>query len=280
MLFLDLDGFKEVNDSLGHLAGDQLLVQVADRLRASVRDGDVVARFGGDEFAVLIESATGADDAEAVAQRIVDGLEEPFASESRNIHVQASIGLAAHSGLGDNAGASLLGEVETDGAEQLMRNADLAMYKAKSAGGGSFASYDPQMLAGLVERLELEADLRVALERDELKLHYQPTVDLTTSEIDRLRGAGPLAPPDPRPDLPARLHPDRRGDRPDRPARPLGARGGVPAGRRVEPGRVRPAGQDGGQRLGTPVRPGRPGRRGGRDPGRDRHAGRSSSASR
>jgi diguanylate cyclase (GGDEF)-like protein/PAS domain S-box-containing protein len=183
VLFLDLDGFKEVNDSLGHLAGDQLLVQVADRLRASVRDGDVVARFGGDEFAVLIESVTGSDDAEAVAQRIVDMLEEPFASEARDIHVQASIGLAAHSGIGDPAAADLPGETKADGAEQLMRNADLAMYKAKSGGGGSYASYDPQMLAGLVARLELEADLRVALERDQLKLHYQPTIDLATNEV-------------------------------------------------------------------------------------------------
>jgi diguanylate cyclase (GGDEF)-like protein/PAS domain S-box-containing protein len=185
VLFLDLDGFKEVNDSLGHLAGDQLLVQVADRLRSSVRDGDVVARFGGDEFAVLIESPIGLEEAESVAQRIVDVLEEPFASETRNIHVQASIGLAAYSGIGE-ALAEPAGEADdtrADGAEQLMRNADLAMYKAKSAGGGSFASYDPQMLAGLVARLELESDLRVALERGQLRLHYQPTVDLATSEV-------------------------------------------------------------------------------------------------
>jgi diguanylate cyclase (GGDEF)-like protein/PAS domain S-box-containing protein len=174
VLFLDLDGFKEVNDSLGHLAGDQLLVQVADRLRSSVRDDDVVARFGGDEFAVLVVSPAGAGEAEAVAQRIVDVLEDPFASESRDIHVQASIGLAS---------AGLLGDNEADGAEQLMRNADLAMYKAKSAGGSGYASYDPQMLSGLVERLQLEADLRVALERGQLQLHYQPTVDLATSEV-------------------------------------------------------------------------------------------------
>ncbi|MCM4078395.1 putative bifunctional diguanylate cyclase/phosphodiesterase [Paractinoplanes hotanensis] len=174
VLFLDLDGFKEVNDSLGHLAGDQLLVQVADRLRASVREGDIVARFGGDEFAVLIESDRGGDDAEQVAQRIIDVLEEPFASDSRDIHVQASIGLAA---------AGMLADGEADGAEQLMRNADLAMYKAKSAGGSGYASYDPEMLSGLVARLELEADLRVALERDQLKLHYQPTVDLGSSEV-------------------------------------------------------------------------------------------------
>jgi diguanylate cyclase (GGDEF)-like protein/PAS domain S-box-containing protein len=181
VLFLDLDGFKEVNDSLGHLAGDQLLVQVADRLRLSVREGDVVARFGGDEFAVLIEAAQAqfsadgiAGDAEQVAGRIVEVLEEPFSSKTRDIHVQASIGLAS---------ASRLGEPEGDGAEQLMRNADLAMYKAKSAGGGHFAAYHPDMLAGLVARLELEADLRVALERGQLHLHYQPTVDLTTSEV-------------------------------------------------------------------------------------------------
>ncbi|MGK5678314.1 putative bifunctional diguanylate cyclase/phosphodiesterase [Actinoplanes sp. URMC 104] len=174
VLFLDLDGFKEVNDSLGHLAGDQLLVQVADRLRSSVRDGDVVARFGGDEFAVLIESERGARDAEQVARRIIEVLETPFASDTRNIHVQASIGLAA---------AGMLADGETDGAEQLMRNADLAMYKAKSAGGSVHASYDPEMLSDLVARLELEADLRLALERGQLHLHYQPTIDLTTSEV-------------------------------------------------------------------------------------------------
>ena len=178
VLFLDLDGFKEVNDSLGHLAGDQLLVQVAERLRASVREGDMVARFGGDEFAVLVESPLDSADAEAVAQRIVDSLHEPFRIDTRDIHVQASIGLAA-------AGVSGVTEQDgtAEGAEQLMRNADLAMYRAKSAGGSGFAAYDPQMLAGLVERLELEADLRLALERGELKLHYQPTVELATNQV-------------------------------------------------------------------------------------------------
>src|ERR1700759_3746539 len=98
VLFLDLDGFKEVNDSLGHLAGDQLLVQVADRLRASVRDGDVVARFGGDEFAVLIESPDGgSEEAEMVARRLVAVLDEAFTSATRDIHVTASVGLAGAS---------------------------------------------------------------------------------------------------------------------------------------------------------------------------------------
>jgi diguanylate cyclase (GGDEF)-like protein/PAS domain S-box-containing protein len=170
-LFLDLDGFKEVNDSLGHLAGDHLLVQVADRLRAAVRDEDVVARFGGDEFAVLITSPTGGDDASCVARRIIAMLEEPFPSDSGKIHVQASIGLAA---------ANLLG---SGGAEQLMRNADLAMYKAKSAGGSGYAAYDPGMLVDLVVRIELESDLRAALDQGHLRLHYQPTIDLATNEV-------------------------------------------------------------------------------------------------
>ncbi|GAA4930135.1 putative bifunctional diguanylate cyclase/phosphodiesterase [Actinoplanes utahensis] len=174
VLHLDLDGFKRVNDSLGHLAGDQLLVQVADRITACVRDSDVVARFGADEFAILAL----ADDAEAIARRILDDLETPVEAGSRLIHVRASIGVAS---------AALLteadGEQETDRADQLMRNADLAMHQAKATGGGGFAEYRPRMREGLVERLELENDLRGALERGELRLHYQPTIDLETSQV-------------------------------------------------------------------------------------------------
>jgi diguanylate cyclase (GGDEF)-like protein/PAS domain S-box-containing protein len=169
ILFLDLDGFKEVNDSLGHAAGDQLLVQVADRLRDSVRAGDTVARFGGDEFAVLVESIVARADARTVAGRIVEAVGAPVVIEGRELHVGASIGIASAADAAD--------------MEQLMRNADLAMYKAKSGGGSGYAMYDPQMHNALVQRLELEADLRVALERSELALHYQPTVDLLTGEI-------------------------------------------------------------------------------------------------
>jgi diguanylate cyclase (GGDEF)-like protein/PAS domain S-box-containing protein len=169
VLFLDLDGFKEVNDSLGHAAGDQMLVQVAERMRAAVRDADVVARFGGDEFAVLIASVMARADAESIAQRIIDALAAPFLIDGRELHVGASIGLASAADAND--------------IEQLLRNADLAMYKAKGAGGSAFATYDPQMHDVLMRRLELEADLRVALDRGELALHYQPTVDLATGEI-------------------------------------------------------------------------------------------------
>jgi diguanylate cyclase (GGDEF)-like protein len=169
VLMLDLDGFKEVNDSLGHGVGDALLLQVADRLRAAVREDDTVARFGGDEFGVIVASITARADAETVAGRIAAALEEPFLVGGRELHVAASIGLAS--------------AADADDIDQLLRNADLAMYRAKSAGGAGMAAYDPQMLTGLVHRLELEADLRLALDRDELVLHYQPTVDLRTGEI-------------------------------------------------------------------------------------------------
>jgi diguanylate cyclase (GGDEF)-like protein/PAS domain S-box-containing protein len=172
VLFLDLDGFKEVNDSLGHAAGDQLLVHVADRLRGAVRVGDVVARFGGDEFAVLMESAV-SPNAEDIAERVVSAMDEPFILDRREIHIGASVGLACG---GDD-------QLAADDAEQLMRDADLAMYRAKALGGGAWAQYDPQMHSGLVARLELEADLRRALDRKELALHYQPTIDLADGRI-------------------------------------------------------------------------------------------------
>ncbi|MEV8503488.1 EAL domain-containing protein [Actinoplanes sp. NPDC051475] len=169
ILFLDLDDFQEVNDSLGHAAGDLLLCQVAERLSAAVREGDTVARFGGDEFGVIVESVAARADAESVAGRIAAALEAPFLVGERELPVAASIGLAC--------------AADAEDVEQLQRNADLAMYRAKSGGGNGMAAYDPAMLSGLVQRLELEADLRAALARDELVLHYQPTVDLRTGEI-------------------------------------------------------------------------------------------------
>jgi diguanylate cyclase (GGDEF)-like protein/PAS domain S-box-containing protein len=168
VLHLDLDGFKRVNDSLGHLAGDQLLVQIADRIQTCVRGEDVVARFGADEFGVLIEAASFAE-AELIARRILEDLDAPIEVGARRIHVRASIGLATAASAEDG--------------DQLLRHADLAMHHAKAAGGGTFTSYRPQMQEGLVERLELENDLRAGLENGDLRLHYQPTVDLDTSQV-------------------------------------------------------------------------------------------------
>jgi diguanylate cyclase (GGDEF)-like protein/PAS domain S-box-containing protein len=166
ILFLDLDGFKEVNDSLGHAAGDELLVQLARRLRELVPSAYPVARLGGDEFAIIAGTRA---DAEELAAAILDAFDEPFVVGGRELHAGAAIGVASAADASDT--------------EQLQRNADLAMYRAKDAGGGVYATYDPAMHDALVRRLELAADLRLALEREELVLHYQPTVDLRTGEI-------------------------------------------------------------------------------------------------
>jgi diguanylate cyclase (GGDEF)-like protein/PAS domain S-box-containing protein len=166
ILFLDLDGFKEVNDSLGHAAGDQLLIQLGRRLGDRMPPECTVARLGGDEFAVI---TTDLPSAEQLAATILDDLAAPFRVGARDLHVGAAIGVASSLDAGD--------------IEQLQRNADLAMYRAKDAGGGVYATYDPAMHDTLVRRLALADDLRRALARDELVLHYQPTVDLRTGEI-------------------------------------------------------------------------------------------------
>jgi diguanylate cyclase (GGDEF)-like protein/PAS domain S-box-containing protein len=170
VLFLDLDGFKEVNDSLGHAAGDRLLIQVGERLAASVRPSDTVARFGGDEFAVLVEDASDDIDVIQVAERVLEGLRQPFEVNGRELHVRGSMGIARM-------------ESDVDGADHLLRNADLAMYRAKAAGRGGFERYDPEMHTELVQRVQLEADLRRALEAGELFLLYQPTFDLASGQL-------------------------------------------------------------------------------------------------
>jgi diguanylate cyclase (GGDEF)-like protein/PAS domain S-box-containing protein len=170
ILFLDLDGFKEVNDSLGHATGDKLLIQVAERLQACVRPVDTVARLGGDEFAVLIADKSSERDGSVVADRIATALGEPFRFEGREIEVAASIGIAAT-------------DQDVDDADHLLRNADLAMYRAKANGAGGFERYHPRLHVALVERIQLEAELRHALASHELELHYQPTLSLTTGEI-------------------------------------------------------------------------------------------------
>ncbi|HEU5271798.1 MAG TPA: EAL domain-containing protein, partial [Jatrophihabitans sp.] len=171
VLFLDLDGFKEVNDSRGHAAGDELLTQVAERLRASVRPEDTVARFGGDEFAILVEvDPDGHNDAEVVAQRVIEQIGMPFEVDGNELHVSVSIGIAYGGPHAENAG-------------QLMRNADLAMYRTKSAGAGRYTLYHPEMHSALVDRLQLASDLRRGLDEGEFALFYQPTIDLESGVI-------------------------------------------------------------------------------------------------
>ena len=164
VLFLDLDGFKTVNDSLGHAAGDELLVAVARRLQGCIRAGDTAARFGGDEFAVLVEGLKASENAVAVADKILTELRTPFRLRSRRVSINASVGIATG----------------TSRSEDLLRNADLAMYRAKSHGKRRYETFEPAMHAAMVERLELEADLQRAIERREFMLEYQPIVSLGT----------------------------------------------------------------------------------------------------
>jgi diguanylate cyclase (GGDEF)-like protein/PAS domain S-box-containing protein len=168
VLFLDLDNFKTVNDSLGHAAGDRLLVAAAVRLGVCVRASDTVARLGGDEFAVLIEDATG-DIASVAAERITSALRAPFELEGKEVFVTASLGIAFA-----EAGST---------ASELLRNADMAMYTAKGRGKGRSERFETRMHREALDRLELEADLRRALERDEMILQYQPIVSLDTGSV-------------------------------------------------------------------------------------------------
>ena len=166
VLFLDLDRFKLVNDSLGHRAGDELLVQIARRLESCRRAGDTVARLGGDEFTLLVEGVSGEEEAVAVAERVHRALSPPFLVEGHEVFAGASIGIA-------------LGGPETERVEHLLRDADTAMYRAKVR-SSRHAVFDSSMHQRAMAALRLENELRRALERGEFRVHYQPIVDLAT----------------------------------------------------------------------------------------------------
>lgn len=170
VLFLDLDRFKVINDSLGHLVGDQLLVAISQRLQACLRPGDTVARLGGDEFTILLDPIKHAGDATQVAERIHQAIQLPFSLDGHEIYTSVSIGIA----LNDACYAQ---------PDEVLRNADTALYRAKAQGRASYAIFNAEMHNRAVALLQLETDLRRAIERQELRVFYQPIISLMTGRL-------------------------------------------------------------------------------------------------
>jgi len=170
VLLIDLDRFKDINDTLGHHSGDELLAAVAARFASCTRTGDTIARWGGDEFVVVLPGLPHPDAARAIAERYIKALKEPFTHKGERLHVTASVGIAI---AGDGAAA----------AEALLANADVAMYRAKRRGGGASVTYASEMNAGAHSRLSMESALFHAVERGEMRLHYQPLVSARTGRM-------------------------------------------------------------------------------------------------
>ncbi|MDH4147436.1 MAG: GNAT family N-acetyltransferase, partial [Acidimicrobiia bacterium] len=170
VLFVDLDDFKTINDSLGHHMGDELLIEAASRLSSCVRPTDTVARLGGDEFAVVLAGAVDRQDAVATAHRVLEVMSEPISLDGKDVMVSASVGIA-------------IGNEGEGTADLLLRGADAAMYLAKEKGKGRFEFFEQEMHSEAVERLDLRRDLQLALQRGELEIYYQPIMDLTVNKV-------------------------------------------------------------------------------------------------
>ena len=170
LMFLDLDRFKTINDTLGHSTGDALLRMVADRIKCSVRESDTVARLGGDEFTILLPNLNSRRDATPVANKLIEVLAKPMTLESQTLYVTASIGVALFPDDGDDD-------------ETLLKQADTAMYRAKTSGRDNYQFYTAEMGEEVAERLQLENELREAMERELLDVHYQPQVDLESGRM-------------------------------------------------------------------------------------------------
>lgn len=170
VMFLDLDRFKIVNDSLGHAEGDNLLKMIAQRLQAVMRDGDLLARLGGDEFVILLAELIEPDDALRVAERIQESLRSPFALAEREVYISTSIGIAFNAS-------------DANSAEEMLRHADIAMYRAKEKGQAQFQVFDHAMHEHATKKLQLESEMRDAIEQGEFEVHYQPIVELESNQL-------------------------------------------------------------------------------------------------
>jgi len=170
LMFIDLDRFKVINDTLGHHIGDKLLVEVADRLRASVRDSDVVARLGGDEFVIMLSGLENSASAAVIAKKLIRNIGDPYSIEGYDLYTTPSVGIAIFPSDGEDA-------------DILMKNADAAMYHAKSAGRNNFQFFDARMNDAALERLKIEHSLRQALAHEEFCVHYQPIIEMATGRV-------------------------------------------------------------------------------------------------
>jgi diguanylate cyclase (GGDEF)-like protein len=173
LLLIDLDRFKRINDSLGHQIGDQLLCQVGERLKDCIRKNDILGRIGGDEFLMVLSPMPQTSDAQRAAERILKSLTKPFYVHGHQLYIGASIGISIHPNDGPDPAV-------------LQKNADIAMYVAKNEGGNGYKFFSAEMNASVMERLQIENDLRKAVERNEFELHYQPQYDLQTGKMEAL----------------------------------------------------------------------------------------------